>query len=147
MGLLEQDAGAVTVVSRRLEQAQEMVSSLRHHRPNVELRALSLMDLDALREVFGRTEVLLQATSATLGHTQQARDFAAALPMERMRTEAAVVDLVYAPLETTVLARARELQLKTVDGLGMLVEQAALSFEAWMGCAPSLDVMRRAALA
>jgi shikimate dehydrogenase len=42
-----------------------------------------------------------------------------------------VYDLVYHPLETPLLRRARELGLATIDGLAMLIGQAAVAFEAF----------------
>ena len=50
-----------------------------------------------------------------------------------------VYDLVYAPLETPLLAAARARGLATVDGLEMLVAQAALGFELFFGQAPPRD--------
>lgn len=47
--------------------------------------------------------------------------------------ETVVMDTVYIPLETELLARARSLGLKTIDGLGMFVRQAGAQFEAWTG--------------
>ena len=57
-----------------------------------------------------------------------------------------IVDLVYHPLETPWLRRAREVGAHPVGGLGMLVHQAALSFERWTGVAAPLDAMRAAAI-
>jgi shikimate dehydrogenase len=58
-----------------------------------------------------------------------------------------IVDLVYHPFETPLLRRARDVGAPTVDGLGMLVHQAALAFEQWTGVPPPLDAMRAAATA
>lgn len=49
---------------------------------------------------------------------------------------ATVYDLVYAPLETPLLAAARARGLEAIDGLDMLIGQAALAFEALFGAAP-----------
>ncbi len=57
-----------------------------------------------------------------------------------------IVDLVYHPLDTPWLLRARAAGAHPVGGLGMLVHQAALSFEAWTGVAAPLDAMRAAAM-
>jgi shikimate dehydrogenase len=56
-----------------------------------------------------------------------------------------VVDLVYHPLQTPLLAAARAHGAGTVDGIEVLVAQGALSFELWTGRKPPLDLMRRAA--
>jgi shikimate dehydrogenase len=53
--------------------------------------------------------------------------------------DAWVYDLVYAPLETELLKAARQRDLETVDGLEMLVGQAALAFEMFFGAAPPDD--------
>ena len=59
---------------------------------------------------------------------------------------AAVMDIVYAPLETPLLAAARARGLVGVDGLGMLLHQAAPGFRAWFGVEPEVDDALRAAV-
>jgi shikimate dehydrogenase len=56
-----------------------------------------------------------------------------------------VVDLVYDPLVTPLLAAAEAAGAVTVDGLGMLVHQAAVAFTSWTGVAPPIEAMRAAA--
>ena len=58
-----------------------------------------------------------------------------------------VADLVYHPLETPLLAAAAAAGATTVDGLGMLVHQAALQIERWSGMSAPVAKMRAAALA
>ncbi|WP_419807723.1 shikimate dehydrogenase [Sphingomonas sp.] len=53
--------------------------------------------------------------------------------------DAVVYDIVYAPLETPLLAGARARDLAVVDGLEMLIGQAALAFELFFGAAPPRD--------
>ena len=50
-----------------------------------------------------------------------------------------MTDIVYTPLETDLLRRAREKGCQTVDGLGMLLHQAVPGFEAWFGVRPEVD--------
>lgn len=59
---------------------------------------------------------------------------------------ALVTDIVYTPLVTPLLAAARARGLATVDGLGMLLHQAAPGFEAWFGRKPEVDAELRAAV-
>jgi len=47
-----------------------------------------------------------------------------------------IADIVYSPLETELLSRARKIGLVTVDGLGMLLHQAVPGFERWFGVRP-----------
>ena len=61
------------------------------------------------------------------------------LDLSALPDDAVVYDVVYAPLETALLAAARSRNLETVDGLDMLIGQAALAFELFFGVAPSRD--------
>jgi shikimate dehydrogenase len=57
-----------------------------------------------------------------------------------------VADIVYVPLETPLLAAARQRGLSTVDGLGMLLHQAVPGFERWFGVRPEVTDELRALL-
>jgi len=135
VGLADAGAARVTVAARRQDAAAAMLTDLALRTPT------STADLATL--ALDECDLLVQATSATM--TDAAQPFADALPIASLPETATVIDLVYAPLETTVLAAARAHGCRTVDGLGMLVWQAALAFERWLGVAPPIDVMRRAA--
>ena len=56
-----------------------------------------------------------------------------------------VVDLVYNPRETRLLAQAKASGARAVGGLGMLVHQGALAFTLWTGHKAPLDSMLAAA--
>ena len=58
-----------------------------------------------------------------------------------------VADVVMNPVETRFLREAASLGLRTLDGVGMLVNQGATAFERWTGVAPDRSVMRAAMLA
>jgi shikimate dehydrogenase len=60
------------------------------------------------------------------------------MPLDGLDAGAAVYDLVYAPLETPLLAAAKARGLVAVDGLGMLLHQARPGFEAWFGRDPDV---------
>ena len=71
---------------------------------------------------------------------------AALVPWSRMRADALAYDLIYAPLETPFLRVAREAGRRTTHGLSMLVGQAALAIEIWLGQRPPLEPLLSAAL-
>jgi shikimate dehydrogenase len=58
-----------------------------------------------------------------------------------------VVDLVYDPVDTALLTSARSSGATVIDGLGMLVHQAADAFRLWTGQEPPVEVMLAAAAA
>ncbi len=68
------------------------------------------------------------------------------VPLDGLSKGAVVTDLVYTPLETRLLAHARALGCTTVDGLGMLLHQAAPGFERWFGTRPDVDEAARQAV-
>lgn len=66
--------------------------------------------------------------------------------LEALPRTAAVVDIVYAPLETPLLAAAKARGHRTLDGLGMLMHQAVPAFAAWFGATPSVTPALRTEL-
>jgi shikimate dehydrogenase len=63
-------------------------------------------------------------------------------PIARAPNHCIVMDAVYTPLETPLLHAARARGMMTVDGLGMLIHQGALSFEIWFGLTPDVRLAR-----
>ena len=55
------------------------------------------------------------------------------IDLAKLPQKAVVDDIVYIPLETPLLAAARDRGHRTVDGLGMLLHQGRMGFEAWFG--------------
>lgn len=140
VGLAEAGAGEIAVLARRPEQSEALVESLAGHvECTIEAAPLSEADWH-----FDSATLVIQATSATLESNPRANEFAAMLPIGVLPPDAVVVDLVYKPLKTSVLARAEARGLKIVDGLGMLLHQGAIAFEMWTGSPPPIDVMREA---
>lgn len=78
----------------------------------------------------------LVVNASALGMTGQAP---LAIDLDPLPQDALVYDIVYAPLETPLLAAARARDLDTIDGLEMLIGQAALAFELFFGVAPPRD--------
>jgi shikimate dehydrogenase len=69
------------------------------------------------------------------------------LDLDGAPPDAVVADIVYVPLRTPLLAAAEERGLRCVDGLGMLLHQAAPGFERWFGVAPEVTPDLRALIA
>ncbi|RNF34675.1 shikimate dehydrogenase [Paracoccus methylarcula] len=61
------------------------------------------------------------------------------IPLDALSPDALVTDLVYTPLITPFLAEAQARGCRIVDGLGMLLHQAAPGFERWFGQRPTVD--------
>lgn len=68
------------------------------------------------------------------------------IDLARLPAGAAVVDMVYVPLETALLAAARAQGARAIDGLSMLMHQAAYGYRAWLGEAAPVSPDLRARL-
>jgi shikimate dehydrogenase len=125
IGAALQDAGAaVTFCNRTASRAGDLAAILQANALPWDRRADALSDF----------KLLVNTTS--LGMVNQPdleMTLSAAAP------DLAVADIVYAPLETPLLAAAKAQGLKTVEGLGMLLHQAVPGFAAWFGVTPVVD--------
>ncbi len=88
-------------------------------------------------------EGALVVNTTSLGMTGKPR---LRVPLDGLRQDAVVTDLIYAPLKTELLSYAEEVGCTVVDGLGMLLHQAVPGFERWFGVRPEVDADTRAAL-
>jgi shikimate dehydrogenase len=100
-----------------------------------------------------KAEIVVNATPLGMAGTTSPVDAAGAAPpalpfdADLLRPGQVVVDLVYHPLTTPLLAEAQRRRLTAVNGLGMLVHQAAHAFRRWTGEDPPVAAMADAASA
>jgi shikimate dehydrogenase len=88
--------------------------------------------------------VTLLANATSLG---MAGKPALDMRLDRLPSRALVGDLIYIPPETPLLARARTRGNVTVNGLGLLLNQARPAFQAWFGVMPEITPALRQAIA
>ena len=112
---------------------------------------------EALRDAFGAKVVVcdwVQAANMVEGAMTVVNTTALGMegkpefrvPLDALSPRALVTDLVYTPLKTGLLQRAEAAGCTVVDGLGMLLHQAAPGFERWFGKRPEVDAETRAAV-
>lgn len=127
-GLQERPIRRILVANRTASKAEELVRDL--DGSGARLEVLSWDDLAGAVEAAG---VIVNTTS--LGMTGQPP---LQLDLAKARADAVVADIVYVPLTTPLLAAAKERNLRTVDGLGMLLHQAVPGFKRWFGVTPQV---------
>jgi len=133
--LLDAGAPEVRLLNRTRERAEQVAEDL----AGIGSGSIVVGDWD--RRAAHLDGAALLANTTTLGMKgQRALD----LDLSALPTAAVVNDIVYAPLETDLLVRARARGNDTVDGLGMLLHQARPGFEAWFGCLPDVTEDLRA---
>ncbi len=94
-------------------------------------------------------ELIVNATPLGMGVVVSTTGEPEPLPIDvaRLGSGQVVIDLVYHPAVTPLLAEARRQGLRTVNGLGMLIHQAAHAFRLWTNEEPPLEAMSAAAVA
>lgn len=117
-------AECVFVYNRTRERAYGLASFAGTYFPGTDIQALAGLPNLGLQKM----DLVVNTTSCGMtGNTDMPLD------LKLLKKEAAIYDLVYSPGETPFLKSARTLGWSSVNGLGMLVAQAALSFELWTG--------------
>jgi shikimate dehydrogenase len=130
-------AAKIQILNRHADKAAALASALKP-RVKAEIITGGLADWAAHA---AKADLLVNTTSAGMkGNPPLALDLTA------LRKDAAVLDIVYNPLQTALLKDAAARGHKTIDGLGMLMHQAAPSFEAFFGTRPQVTAGLRACL-
>ena len=129
--LAEAGVEEIRLVNRSRARAEALAADLAPHFPHLRLRLMGWEDTAAALE---GAALLVNATSLGMRGMPEL-----ALALDPLPREAVVADIVYVPLETTLLRRARARGHRTVDGLGMLIWQAVPGFRHWGGCEPVVD--------
>jgi shikimate dehydrogenase len=134
-------AAAIELACIKPEQADGLVESLKND-PQTAAVECRVTTWPAKGNVQVHDECRLLVNATPVGR----HDPQAMLPIdvERLPPELIVVDVVYNPPTTRLVRDARKRGLKVVDGLTLLVEQAAVAFEIWTGRKPDRDAMREA---
>lgn len=134
---LAKDGWQVTIAARRLAQAQQLANSF----TNYQLTNYQLPITDFTLTNIDLSNIALLVNTTPVGMTPNA-DQSPWPDNVPFPPGAAVYDLVYNPIETKLVYDARQHGLPATTGLGMLVEQAVLSFEKWTGQSPSREILR-----
>lgn len=124
-GLLERGLKRVHLVNRTAGRAQALADQFGAR--------VSPRGWEALGELLPRARLLVNTTSLGMKGQPTLEIDVGLLP-----AQATVADLVYVPLDTPLLTAARARDLRTADGLGMLLHQAVRGFELWFERRPEV---------
>ncbi len=133
-------ARKLVIANRTEDKALKLAERLRAEL-GVNVEVCRLLE-EELAPMLAEAEILINATSVGMYPEVENSPVSSAL----LRRDLTVFDIVYKPLKTRLLREAELKGAKTVDGLAMLVHQAARAFEIWTGVTPPVEEMRKAAL-
>jgi shikimate dehydrogenase len=131
--LVERGAREIRLINRTRERADALARDFGS--------SVTPLDWDDRHRALGGAALLINTTSqGMIG--QPALD----LSLDALPSTALVVDIVYIPLETPLLATARRRGNPAVDGLGMLLHQAGIAWRLWFGLEPEVTPELRAVI-
>jgi shikimate dehydrogenase len=129
-------AGPLTIVNRAAERGQALADLINQKASG----KADFVPLVGECQVPDDAAILINATSIGLGDADAHVPVAA----PSLRPELIVADVVFNPPKTWLIRTAADRGCRTIDGLGMLVNQAVISFKIWTGVDPDASVMRDA---
>ena len=130
VALQSRGIGSIVLLNRTRATAEKMAAEMPGQ--------IAVAGLEAFNDVAPLAGLVVNTTSVGMHGTKFENFDLSLLP-----ANALVTDIVYVPLVTPLLAEAKALGLKTVDGLGMLLHQAVPGFEAWFGVRPMVNARLR----
>lgn len=127
----------INIINRSIEKGEEL-ASLIQMKTDSSAKYLNWKNNMAIPS---DTDILINATS--IGFSPNVTD-KPDIDYTAITPEMCVCDVIFNPAETIFLKSAAENGAKTITGLGMLVQQAALNFTLWTGVEAPVDVMEDA---
>jgi len=131
LSLLDEGAQEIRLLNRTLDKALQLVQEFAG--PGPYQGRLKAHPWPLRHGALAEAALVVNTTNQGM-HGQSALD----LTLEDLPTQALVCDAIYIPQETPFLASARLRGNTTVNGLGMLLNQARPAFEAWFGVNPEI---------
>jgi shikimate dehydrogenase len=131
---------SVTIAARRGEQAQQLADDLNLASGVLARLAWIALDYERISSQV-RPDWLVNTTPAGMNPLIEQSPWPDEIPLPKA---CRVYDLIYNPPHTQFLNQARQQGLTATNGLGMLVEQAAISFTIWTGVPPPLESLYQA---
>ena len=127
----------ITVVNRSEPRGRELVETLRFNPETLDAEFVSWHGDYTLP---AGTDIVINATSIGLYDA----DARLALNLDSLKPNMVVADVVFSPPQTRLLRDAAARGCRTLDGLGMLVNQGVIGVQYWTGVNPDPVAMRRA---
>ncbi|MGE5533633.1 MAG: shikimate dehydrogenase [Bacillota bacterium] len=137
---MAKEADELAVLNRTVKQAQALARLLEKSL-NKKIATGSLSPSD-IQSNLKDSDILINATAVGM----KPKPEESPVPPKLLRSNLAVMDIVYNPLETKLAKDAKSAGARVVSGVEMLIYQGAASFELWTGKSAPVEVMRQAAL-
>ena len=119
--ILKNNKCNIRIINRNKDRANNLIYDMKKIFPET-----SFEYYNSANKALENSSFLINASSlGMIGHPKLSINLGA------MNKNSVVYDVVYSPLETNLIKEAKKLDFLTIDGLGMLLEQAAPAFNSW----------------
>ncbi len=139
--LLRAQVGKIWIYNRTMDRAVGLVEYAARFFPEADVEVAETPESLSGEKI----DLIVNATSLGMGGPESTAKPGVPFDLATISSKPAVYDLIYAPSQTAFLKAAADRGLQTTNGLGMLINQAALAFELWTGHKEGVrETMRKA---
>ncbi len=142
VGLSILKASKIDFYVRNIINASDMANALRKNFPDVQMECKQLESLKTLENY----KMLVNTTPIGMKSKAMGISPVDENIIKTINKESVVYDIVYNPLKTELIKLAKKNEIRTIQGLDMLIYQGAKAFEIWTGKTPDVSKMKIAAL-
>lgn len=129
---------SITLAGRNEKKLTELAYRIQQFFPTIRLDIIG-PDLTPLSSYVKKADLLVNATPVGMKPGDSTP-----IPADWLHSKLSVIDLIYNPSVTTLLAAAKDRGCPCTNGMTMLIAQGAASFKIWLNVMPPLAVMRTA---
>ncbi len=130
-GLIKSGVKNIFITNRDLKRADNLIANFTNPNHN---SCLNILEHKIFEQNLGNCDLLINSTSLGMVNCQEL-----AINLDRLPKSAIIYDIVYNPLITDLLRAGQKRGNKIVTGIGMLINQATIGFEAWFKYKPEID--------
>lgn len=141
-GLLHEKFEKVTIINRSGDRARKIAEDMNHTFGEQNPLHVAPTGSEEANETLRGADCIINATPVGMFPQTEESPLPDSFQFPKKQL---VIDIIYNPLETVLLRRAREQGAKTLNGIGMLVYQGMISFQELTGEKPPAPIMRAAA--
>lgn len=142
VGLIELGVKQISFYSRNIINSSETINYLRRTFPQI---TFNLFQVQSTGELFKCAMIVNTTPVGMKGNSADQMPLSLEV-LQKMPQNTVIYDIIYNPMQTLLLKNAKNFGLETINGLDMLINQAAKAMEIWTGKMPDISKMKIAAL-
>ena len=142
VGLAEMGVSEIDFYTRNIINSSQTLNYVRTKFPNITFNVYQIQNIRSLEG----TSIIVNATPIGMKGFMADQMPLEPEDLDKLSKDTIIYDIVYNPVKTVLIREAQKRELKTIEGLDMLIYQAQRALEIWTGQVPDEKVMKIAAL-